>query len=276
MAAPRVGVLVPEPVLVRRTEGVDHHDRPVRVDAELLLPVDVEKAAGTDLLLHRVVDPEDRLPDPVELPPVERGELQRLLPGEQAVHGLELGRDLEVRLRERDPVLERAAGGEAERLGPDGTGLDAVPHRAGEVVAHDHLERDEVVLRVRPEGPRLRHDADALHAHGRGAALLEEVVGDAEPGADRKPVRRRPVERLALVRDLARYVLVEDRDVVRESELELGRRDLVDLLDLAATQVFRRTRGRGGRGRAHRGPRRAERLNVEGRPGPTASARGAR
>src|SRR5208282_6177527 len=61
LAAALVRRLVPEPVLVGRPERVDDHEDAFGIDRELLLPVDVDEAARTDLLLHRRVDLEDRL-----------------------------------------------------------------------------------------------------------------------------------------------------------------------------------------------------------------------
>src|SRR5208283_4910033 len=116
LAAAVVGGLVPEPVLVGRSERVDDHEDAVRIDRELFLPVHVDQAARTDLLLYRRVDLEDRLPDPVELLRVERGERERLRGREQAVDRLELRRDLEMGLGERDTVRERLPLREAERL----------------------------------------------------------------------------------------------------------------------------------------------------------------
>ena len=249
LAAPLERRPVPEPVLVGGPERVDDHQLPGVVDAELLFPVDVEEPARSDLRLHRGVDLQDHLLDPVDLLRVELAQFPRLGRRQQAVDRLELGGHLEERLREPVALRDRLPGGEPELGGPDRARLHPVPERPGDVVPDDELERNEVVLRVGAEGLRLRYDLHPLDPHRRRAGEREEVVGDAEAAAQPEPVGGGPVERLALVGDLRRDVLVEHRDVVGEPELELLRGDLEHLLDLPAAEELRRgRRGVGGLG----------------------------
>ena len=91
-----VGLGVPPAVLVQGAERVDEHRLPARPQRELLLAVDVDEAALASLALDNGIDLECGFEDGIELRLGEIGYLKCLLPVEEPVERLELGRDLEV------------------------------------------------------------------------------------------------------------------------------------------------------------------------------------
>ena len=197
---------------------------PVGVDAELLLPVDVDQPAGADLGLHRGVDLEGRLTDRGHLGAVERRELERFVEREEPVDRLELGRDLEVGLGERDRRTRASSPpgtrGPSGRPSPSGPGPTS--SRRGSTGRSPRAERGSPSGGGRGSGASERPGpaSPASRSGSRGGGN-----GAARPGGSRCANQKAAVraERLPLVGDLARDVLVEHRDVVRESELELGR-----------------------------------------------------
>ncbi len=237
-AAGLVAVGRPEARRVRGQRLVAEDERAVRVEAELELRV------GED-------DPARR--GPVRAVAVER-ERDALRLGEQVGAdqlGSLLARDVLVvaRLRLRRRREDRL--GQLLRLDEplrqpvpaDLAGREVVlPARAGEVAAHDALDRQHV-------------EPPALH-RARVRAQLQEVVRH-ELARPREPERGQAREHAPLVRDVGGQDDVEGRDPVARDEQEALLVECVDLADLSRGDVgrgFRHGRAPPG-GRARRGAR---------------------
>src|SRR5581483_7701574 len=246
-----VELLVPPAVLVGRAEGVDDHERALVVHAELLLAVDVDEAARFGVARDALVDLEDGGLEVLELRLGEAAELERLALGEQAVGGLQLGGELDVRARELLAVLGGVPLGEAKLLGGGLAGLHAGVHGAREVVPADDLQRDEERDGLGRDLRRIMDDAQALDQHLVVVLEPEEVRVEAERLRLLEPVGRGAAEGLALLGDQRRDDLVEDRDLVGEVEEQLVLAEGVDLLHLALVQELHRAvplgRAAGGR-----------------------------
>ncbi len=122
---------------------------------------------------------------------------------------------------------------EPDVLGADASLFQSVVKGACDVIPCDDLKRDEEVPRFGGDLCIVRDHLDAADAHPIAALDAKEVRLQPHSLEHAEPVRARPAQRLALVGHQARDHLVEHADLVREPELKLGRRDLVDFLDLA-------------------------------------------